>query len=214
MGFFNNMADKIIEAGHKERERRQAEKEKGGESSGLPSDFARNEQVSLRDNLDTGNPQSYEPHKKMDYPKVGGGQSLLIASLALGALALYVFSQPDTSKTKAWVEAAPAPVAAPAQETIPLTDDVGGDWYVISNYTGECKPDEGPADMIKNLKTLGQPYQIKEDVVEGNRPMQVRLLLNDGFESGQIIYYRGEARCKAAASAKQQAVDAELNRYK
>jgi len=29
MGFFNNMADKIIEAGHKERERRQAEKEKG-----------------------------------------------------------------------------------------------------------------------------------------------------------------------------------------
>jgi len=88
----------------------------------------------------------------MDYPKVGGGQSLLIASLALGALALYVFSQPDTSKTKAWVEAAPAPVAAPAQETIPLTDDVGGDWYVISNYTGECKPDEGPADMIKKLK--------------------------------------------------------------
>ncbi|MDD2321314.1 MAG: hypothetical protein PHO83_14815 [Geobacteraceae bacterium] len=95
-----------------------------------------------------------------------------------------------------------------------LIDEKGGDWYIIENYTGNCKPDEGPSDMIKNLKALGQPYQIVEDIIEGGRPMQVRLLLSDGYESGQIIYYRGQTRCQSEADKKKQSTNLELNRFK
>lgn len=102
----------------------------------------------------------------------------------------------------------------PPTETAIASDDKGGDWFVIENHSGKCKPDEGPADMIKSLKTLGQPYKIKEDVVEGNRPMQVSLFLSDGVESGQMVYYRGKARCQAQADKKNQSTNSELNRYK
>ena len=107
-----------------------------------------------------------------------------------------------------------AEAAKPAVVTLAVSDDKGGDWYVIENHSGKCKPDEGPADMIKSLKTLGQPYEIKEDVVEGNRPMQVSLFLSDGVESGQMVYYRGKARCQAQADKRKQSTDSELNRYK
>jgi hypothetical protein len=159
----------------------------------------------------------------------GSDKSGVIKGLLIGAacIATIAYLMPSGSLTNAESEnkSAPAftPISSVSQQTeaikptvdAPVThENKGGTWYVIENSTGKCKADEGPVEMMKSLKALGQPYEVKEDVVEGNRPMQVSLLLNDGNESGQIVYYRGKTRCRAQADKKKRSTDAEFNRYK
>lgn len=148
--------------------------------------------------------------------------TMLVVFFVVLLLVKYLWPKSINSTQQSVTHSGVMPPAQPTQPTQPiqpkqpqdLQDDKGGDWYVIQNITDKCVPDEGPAEMIKNLKTLGQPYQVVEDIVEGDKPMQVRLLLNDGVESGQIVYYRGKSRCEAQVLKKKQANDAELERYK
>jgi hypothetical protein len=159
--------------------------------------------------------------------KITAGQAVISLCIAAGVFFAFqefkkVIFTPGPQPSTVYAAPTNSPVQTeqtnmPQQQTTPqnaLSNDKVGDWYVIENDMGKCKPDKGPASLIKSLKSLGQPYQVREDVVEGNRPMQVRLLLNDGYEAGEIIYYRGKARCQTAADKKKQTTDSELNRYK
>ncbi|MBW4056711.1 MAG: hypothetical protein HIU83_15185 [Proteobacteria bacterium] len=149
-------------------------------------------------------------------------KSALIKALLIGAtcVAIIAYLRPSPSVSNAEREVEPPLVTKQTESIKPtaassaVSDDKGGNWFVIENITGKCKPDEGPADMIKSLKTLGQPYEVKEDVVDGDKPMQVRLLLNDGVESGKIVYYRGKTLCQAQADKKKESTESELDRYK
>lgn len=87
-------------------------------------------------------------------------------------------------------------------------------WYAVDRFSGQCIKDKGPAEMIKSLKIVGVQYTAKDEVVENGKPMQVRLILDDGVTAGQIIYYRGMDRCKAQAAKNKRSNDAELNKYK
>lgn len=100
------------------------------------------------------------------------------------------------------------------QITTAQVDDKGGDWYIISNHTNKCEPDEGPAKMMATFKQAGMPYEVIDDVVEGGKPMQVRLQVRDSAEALQAVFYRGKARCQAQADKMKQSTDSELNRYK
>lgn len=219
MGFMDDLKEsaKFAQGGSDKKE----------SGAGLPSDYEPElkQESDRHSNLD--NPQAYEPIKLATTQSNTTNKisNTVKTVLIVGAcFAIIAVLRPSRTVPNSELPAAPQPpthtiISSVSQQPAPAqpianVDDKGGDWYAIQNGTGKCIKDEGPAEMMKNLKTLGQPYQVKEDVVEGNRPMQVRLILNDGFESGQIIYYRGESRCQAAANQKQQSTDAELNRYK
>lgn len=143
--------------------------------------------------------------------------SSLISALVMIGIIFYTIdafiSNPTNDAKQRNVELKPYidKVTDPAQAPIPETDTR---WFIIENLTGKCQPDEGPAEMISSLKKLGQSYKVIEDVVVDGKPYQVRLLLRDGVESGEIVYYRGKNRCEAQAKQKKQANVKELERYK
>ena len=104
--------------------------------------------------------------------------------------------------------------ATPRTDSLVASDDKGGDWFVIGNYTGKCEKDEGPAKTMEKFKAAEIPYEVKDDVVEAGKPMQVRVVVHDGVESMQAVFYRGKARCQEQLDKKKQATDTGLNRYK
>jgi len=67
---------------------------------------------------------------------------------------------------------------------------------------------------MKNLRTLGQKYDVVDDIVEDGKPMKVRLNMEEGLTTYSITYYRGKALCQADAKERKQTLDAEINRYK
>lgn len=94
-------------------------------------------------------------------------------------------------------------------------DDKDVDWYIIENYTGKCKKDEGPAKTMETFKAGGMPYEVKDDIIGvSGKPLQVSVVVRDGVEAMQAVFYRGKERCQEQVDKKKQATDAELNRYK
>lgn len=94
-----------------------------------------------------------------------------------------------------------------------------GSWYTIDKYSGKCKVDAGPADLIKTLqelKKLGKSVEYKtNDVkVENGKPVIVRITIDDGVQTAEAMYYRSKELCKADTNAAKKKDSAELDRYK
>lgn len=136
---------------------------------------------------------------------------IIVIAAIIALLGFFIINNPELFDKKTAGASTASILNTPKSSHIAETDNR---WFIIENVTGKCRPDEGPAKMIKNLQALGQPYNIIDDDIVDGKPLQVRLLLHDGFESGQIVYYRGENRCKEQATINKQANDLELNKYK
>lgn len=210
MGFMDDLKESVKHA-------RDESHKNNTENSSLPPDYEVQPQHNI-DHQTVDNLHAHEPANSALKQKIGVGKMLFAVCFSIAAIALYNHMQSGDTKTNAWVDAAPKESMTSSVE-LPQTvstqsNDISGNWYAIQNVTGECKEDEGPAALMKSLKTLGQPCQVIDDVVEGGKPVQVKLIINDGVESVQAIYYRGKERCQAAANKRQQDTDAELNKYK
>lgn len=136
---------------------------------------------------------------------------VIFVAIIISFFGLFIVNNPELFNKKV-AKANPAPIQNTDESSPKVKTD--NRWFVIENITGKCRLDEGPAKMIKNLKKLGQPYNVIDEDVVDDKPLRVKLLLNDGYESGQIVYYRGLKRCQDQAAINKQASDLELDRYK
>lgn len=72
-------------------------------------------------------------------------------------------------------------------------------WYkpnaFIGNLTGGCSPDEGgPGKTIENLEALHIPYSVKNEIKDDDKVVQTTVEISG---KGELIYFRGKARCEA-----------------
>jgi len=67
------------------------------------------------------------------------------------------------------------------------------------NLVGGCEPDDGgPGKLIQSLETLHQPYRVSREVKEGDKVVQTLIEITG---RGELLYFRGKARCEAFVKA-------------
>ena len=86
-------------------------------------------------------------------------------------------------------------------------------WYAVSNETGKCIKDEGPASFIKILQELKEHYEVSDDVIEYGIPIQVTVKVYQGLDGQAITYYRGKNLCDSVLNAKNSKKQAEMDKY-
>lgn len=123
-------------------------------------------------------------------------------------------SVPASDSTSTVLITPPPAAALPTGYVRPAAAPQDNQWYIVDPNTGECKNNQGPAEMMQTFKKAGLPYEVIDDVVEYGKPIQVRLQVRDGVEAMQAVFYRGKDRCQDQADKKKRATSEELNRYK
>lgn len=139
-------------------------------------------------------------------------------ALVLIFLCFFIVNNPDLFKKKGQETIIKSAVAAkPDTEKAPVRakpTSKDNRWYIINNDSGKCAKSEGPSELIKVFRALGQSYEIVDDVVEDGKPMQVRILFKDPSGAFQLAYYRGKKCCINEALNYKRTSDKEVNRYK
>lgn len=101
-------------------------------------------------------------------------------------------------------------LSALAAFTVPMAA-TAEDWYVVRNSDNKCAKDVGPANFIKIMQDLKQPYRADDTVRNGKI---VKTVVIDSEAGIAITYYRGQQECLFAQQQRQAQQNRELDKYR